>query len=78
MTDINKGKGAMTASNYCSMPECDGELAPGTKLPFCKNCRASMGVWRKRGIRAILARRSRLKKYDSRMATLETNKGERK
>jgi hypothetical protein len=29
-----------------------------------------MGMWKRRGIRAILQRRSRLKKYDSRMETL--------
>ncbi len=61
-------------TNYCKMPECDEEAAND----FCKNCRASMGVWRRRGIRAIMARRSRLKKYDSRMEQLETTKGERK
>lgn len=53
----------------CSIPECDEELSPNARLPECKNCRASMGMWRRRGIPAILVRRSKLKKYDCRMET---------
>lgn len=67
-----------TDTRQCVMPECDGEVSPRSESSFCKNCRASMGVWRKRGLRAILSRRSRLKKYDSRMEWLETNKEKRK
>lgn len=52
----------------CATPECDEELSKRSKLPHCSNCRASMGMWKRRGIRAILIRRSKLKKYDSRMA----------
>jgi hypothetical protein len=55
---------------FCCTPECDTEIKPGSKLDHCTNCRASMGMWKRRGIRAILARRSRLKKYDSRMEML--------
>lgn len=58
------------ATNFCCTPECDEEIKPGSKLEHCVNCRASMGMWRRRGIRAILERRKRLKKYDSRMGTL--------
>jgi len=62
----------MTKMVACSMPECDGELSErrADNTPFCINCAASMGVWRKRGISRILSRRARLKKYDSRMAML--------
>ncbi len=60
----------MSGTKICSMPECDGELTENAISPHCKNCRASMGVWKRRGIRAILGRRARLKKYDSRMELL--------
>ena len=63
---------------FCSMPECDKELSPNSKLDTCVNCRASMGMWRRRGIPAIIERRSRLKKYDSRMETVIDEKSERK
>lgn len=59
------------ATAYCNMPECDGELAPRSQLKQCSNCRASMGMWRRRGTAAILQRRSRLKKYDSRMSYVQ-------
>lgn len=52
---------------YCLTPECDEEISERSKLDHCPNCRASMGMWKRRGIRAILVRRSKLKKYDSRM-----------
>ncbi len=58
------------SAKFCCMPECDEELKPNSKLDDCANCRASMGMWRRRGIKAILGRRSRLKKYDSRMERL--------
>lgn len=60
----------MASNGFCCMPECDEELKPGSKLEHCQNCRASMGMWRRRGARAILERRSRLKKYDSRMEAI--------
>ena len=61
----------------CSMPECDGELKEtrATRTSFCVNCAASMGMWKRRGIRQILGRRARLKKYDSRMELLVGPKG---
>jgi len=65
----------MAATGFCCTPECDEELKPGSKLEHCANCRASMGNWRRRGIKAILARRSKLKKYDSRMEMLVGPKG---
>lgn len=55
------------STKFCCTPECDEEIKPGSKLEHCVNCRASMGMWKRRGIRAILERRKRLKKYDSRM-----------
>ncbi len=65
-------------AKFCITPECDNELAEGSRLPHCATCRSSMGVWRKRGIRAIMERRSRLKKYDSRMETLVDEREDRK
>lgn len=59
----------------CSIPECSNELSENSKLETCPTCRASMGMWKRRGIRAILERRSRLKKYDSRMETLADERG---
>lgn len=55
------------STKFCATPECDEEIKPGSSLDHCVNCRASMNMWKRRGIRAILERRSRLKKYDSRM-----------
>jgi hypothetical protein len=60
----------MSKTNYCVTPECDEEISPRSKLEHCQNCRASMGMWRRRGIKAIMVRRSKLKKYDSRMERL--------
>lgn len=60
----------MSGSGICATPECDEEVSSRSSLPHCKNCRASMGSWKRRGIKAILERRSRLKKYDSRMEML--------
>lgn len=54
-------------SAVCLTPECDEEISERSKLDHCVNCRASMNMWKRRGIRAILVRRSKLKKYDSRM-----------
>lgn len=56
----------------CEMPKCDGELKEkrAEKTGFCINCAASMNMWKRRGIRAIMGRRDRLKKYDSRMALI--------
>lgn len=52
------------------MAECDGELKAkrAERTSVCTLCAASMSMWKKRGIRAIMLRRSKLKKYDSRMA----------
>lgn len=57
-------------SALCNIPGCDNELLPRSNLKACSNCRASMGMWKKRGVKAILVRRGKLKKYDSRMETL--------
>lgn len=57
-------------TKVCSIPECGNELSERSQLPTCPTCRSSMGMWKKRGIRAILVRRSKLLKYDSRMETL--------
>ncbi len=59
----------------CSIPECGNELSENSKLDACATCRASMGMWKRRGIRAIIERRMRLRKYDSRMETLQDSKG---
>jgi Zn-finger nucleic acid-binding protein len=58
----------------CTIPECGNELSENSRLDTCPTCRSSMGMWRRRGIKAILLRRSKLKKYDSRMATVAEQK----
>lgn len=63
---------------FCTMPECDEELSENARLDTCKNCRASMGMWKRRGIPAIIERRARLKKYDSRMETIIDEKTDKK
>lgn len=52
----------------CIIPHCDGEVAAESKFKTCSNCRASMGMWRRRGIAATLVRRNTLRKYDTRMS----------
>lgn len=61
-------------AGICNIPECGNELSPRSQLPTCPTCRASMGMWKRRGVRAILVRRAKLKKYDSRMETLVPKK----
>jgi Zn-finger nucleic acid-binding protein len=57
-------------TRICVIPECGNELSEGSRLDTCPTCRSSMGMWKRRGIPAILQRRARLKKYDSRMELL--------
>lgn len=52
----------------CTIPNCDGEVAADSKFKTCPNCRASMGMWRRRGIAATVVRRNTLNKYDTRMS----------
>jgi len=62
-------------TKFCVIPECDRALSPNSKLDACTNCRASMGMWRRRGVPAVLTRRANLKRYDCRMVeVLETSK----
>lgn len=62
-------------SKICDIEGCDEEIKPGSKLPTCHLCRASIGSWGKRRPAEVLARRERLKKYDCRMATLVDDQG---
>lgn len=63
------------AAKICIIPECGEELSERSLLPTCANCRASINMWKRRGVRAVLERRARLKKYDSRMETLVDKRG---
>jgi len=52
------------------MDSCGNDLKPGTKLPFCVNCRSSLGRWSKRRPAEVLERRRKLHLYDNRMSEL--------
>jgi hypothetical protein len=61
---------------------CDEtQLSPQAILPTCKNCRASIGSWSRRPIKAVVERRQKLHIYDTRMAQIvedENNPGRKK
>lgn len=46
---------------------CDNEIPPGSKLPACPTCRASIHRWEKRRPAEVLDYRRRLSKYSARM-----------
>lgn len=58
------------AVKYCVIAGCEEELPEGRRLDECINCRASINMWKRRGVRAVVERRERLAKYDNRMKTL--------
>lgn len=55
------------ATISCSIADCDNEVSENSQFTECPTCRASINRWKKRGARAILLRRAKLRKYGDRM-----------
>lgn len=51
------------------------ELKPRSQLSTCSNCRASMGIWGRRGAAEVLNRRRKLHIYDLRMENVVLHPG---
>lgn len=71
---MSKSKQNMYRGDVCTVEGCNAELPEGARSTTCKNCRASIGAWKRRPLRDVLLRRARLRKYDTRMVIVEEEK----
>ena len=55
----------------CDVEGCDEEISEGTGskggLPICKRCRATQYYWRRKGAKAVQARRASLVFWEQRL-----------